>query len=209
MSNSYDEVIKKRKKLYISILIATLFFMAYFYYYVSKGSLVWKIYSVFVVFLMAYMLRSLLKKKDNKDEDIFKEEDFLGNMHMDYSIKLFMSSYVGIFYIAISIISTIFEKISSYRNLHLAIYIITLIALVLVFLYFVKRYSYLSTLLYEEGIRIYNRDILFNDIKKFNFLKLKASGYYFEVNLAGDYYRFTVSEEQRDMILNNLPKAMI
>lgn len=209
MFNSYDDVIKKRKKLYISILIATLFFMAYFYYYVSKGSLVWKIYSVFIVFLMAYMLRSLLKKKDNKDEDMFKEEDFLGNLYMVYSIKLFMSSYVGIFYIAISIIGTIFEKIGSYKNLHLAVYIIILIALVLVFLYFVKRYSYLSTLLYEEGIRIYNRDILFKDIKKFNFLKLKASGYYFEVNLAGDYYRFTVSEEQRDTILNKLPKAMI
>lgn len=209
MLNSYDDVIKKRKKLYISILTTTLFFMAYFYYYVSKGSLVWKIYSVFVVFLMAYMLRSLLKKKDSKHEDIFKEEDYLGNMHMDYSIKLFISSYVGIFYIAISIISTIFEKISSYRNLHLAIYIITLIALVLIFLYFVKRYSYLSTLLYEEGIRIYNRNILFKDINKYSFLKLKASGYYFEVNLGGDYYRFRVSEEQRDMILNNLPKAMI
>lgn len=198
MLNNIESVMKKRKELNIKIAISSSLFILYFYYYLSKGSKIWFLYSVFVLFIMFAMLREILKVEvDKLKADSFNDDEFESTSTIEYPIATFMVNYVGLAYISISILKTIYEKSYGLRNLQLIIYVFAVILFILLSIYFVKEYTKLHTLIYKNGLRIYCGDILFTDIKKYNFLKLKKSGYSFEINLGGEYHRFKVSEEQK------------
>lgn len=205
MYNDLDIIKKEKKKLSLNASIFALIYLIYFYYYLLRGSLIWIVYSIFVLIIVSVMFTSIIKMKEDKlRADYIKDDEFESTISTEFPIATLIPSFAALFYISINIIITIIEKGFELASVELTIYILVVISFISLSSYFMKKYFALSTLLYKRGIRNYSGDILFKDIKKFNFLKLKKTGYSFEINLGGEYHRFRVSEEQKWRIIELL-----
>jgi hypothetical protein len=83
--------------------------------------------------------------------------------------------------------------------------IISLVGIVLSIGYF-NRWSTLSYLAFEKGLRLWREDVLYEDIHKYQMIRKKNGKVTFELNTGDNYHRFILDESQAELIIKHIKK---
>ncbi len=150
-----------------------------------------------LLFLWAYRVSRKTSRKKN-EALLFNDEG------LRFSIELENKGFIYVRGLPLPIIlfnySTIGSGMVAYKALSLVLILMGMAFMV----YYMKQWMMLAYLAFEDGLRLSNVDVPYEDIKKYQFIKKKNGKQTLEINVKDQYYRFYLSPAQEVFIREKL-----